>query len=172
MFVGYKCFNKGLVNRYGIPFEVGKTYHTSGEISFGNNGNGFHVCKNLEDTLRYFDAMDDEVDIALVNCYGKYALGEDDYNGYYDMYAFEYMTILKVLTREEIIKYALSLNEIQVKRFISMYHLTPEEIALFKQKFAQYQQVLNTISYYQEGDTEAFTKKQSNYVKTKKCDII
>ena len=168
MFVGYKCFNKGLVNRYGILFEVGKTYHADGEILFGNDGNGFHVCKNLEDTLRYFDAMNGEVDIALVRCYGKYAQYEDEYNGYYDMYAFEYMTILKVLSHDEIIEYALRLTDNEVKRFISGYRLTPQEIAIFKDKFSKYQQVLNTISYYQEGDIEAFNKHQNFYVKTKR----
>ncbi len=59
--IGYKCFNSDLTNRYGSKFEVGKTYHAKGDIKFGNNGNGFHMCKNMEDTLRYFDAFNDNV---------------------------------------------------------------------------------------------------------------
>ena len=48
MIKGYKCFNKGLINRYGKKFEVGKIYHQDGDIKFGINGNGFHMCSNLE----------------------------------------------------------------------------------------------------------------------------
>ena len=156
MFKGYKCFNRGLTNRYGKQFEVGVPYHCTNEIKFGNDGNGFHVCKRLEDTLRYFDAMDNSVDIAKVTCDGKYDSFEDDYNGYYDMYAFEYLFIEKVLTRDEIIAYALNLYDMQVKRFISQFRLTDDEISLFKQKFHNNIAVLNTIAYYQEGDKEAF----------------
>ena len=45
---GFKCFNKGLINRYGMQFELNKVYHCDGEIIFGNHGNGFHMCKYLE----------------------------------------------------------------------------------------------------------------------------
>ncbi len=82
MFIGYKCFNKGLINRYGTKFCIEKTYHCDKQIKFGNNGHGFHVCKRLEDTLRYFDAMNKEVDICIVECYGKYDKQEDDYYDY------------------------------------------------------------------------------------------
>ena len=164
MFNGYKCFDKGLINRYGIKYEVGKLYHCDGQITFGNNGNGFHVCKRLEDTLRYFDAMNKEIDIAKVKCYGKYEEYEDDYNGYYDMYAYEYMEIEKVLTREEIINYGLKLYEFRAKRFISLYKLTPEEINLFKEKYQNNIDILNTIAYYQEGDKEVY----NHYIKSRK----
>ena len=89
MIKGYKCFNKNLINRYGIPFEVGKTYKVDGNISFGNNGNGFHMCVNLEDTLRYFDGFNTEIDICEVIGDGNFVLFEDNYYGYYDMYSFE-----------------------------------------------------------------------------------
>ena len=48
---GYKAFNKGLTNRYGRKFEIGKQYSLDGKISFGNDGNGFHFCKNIEEVL-------------------------------------------------------------------------------------------------------------------------
>ena len=164
MFKGYKCFKKGLINRYGTKFEIDKEYHANGIIKFGNYGNGFHVCKNLEDTLRYFNAMNEPVDIAEVICHGMYDQGEDDYNGYYDMYAFEYLFINKILTREEIIDYGLKLYDFRTKRFISGYRLTKEEILLFKEKFKNNQDILNTIAYYQEGNIEAFN---SSYKKTR-----
>lgn len=160
MIIGYKCFDKGLINRYGIKFEVEKTYHINEEIIFGNHGNGFHVCTNLEDTLRYFDAMNDEVDIALVKCYGKMAKGEDDYYGYYDMYAVELMHIEKILTRKEIINYAIKLPEERLKRFISLFKLSKEEIILFKNKYNKKEQVLEYIKYYQENDKEVFQRRK------------
>ena len=168
MFYGYKCFNKGLINRYGIQFEVGKTYHCDGEIKFGNNGNGFHVCRRLEDILRYFDAMTGKVDICKVICYGKYAKGEDEYNDYYDMFAFEYMIIQKIMTREEIINYGLGLYEMQAKRFVSQYKLTEEEIAIFKNRFQRSSHILNTISYYQEGNLNAFNYYKEGPIKERK----
>lgn len=160
MFNGYKCFDKELINRYGIKFEVGKLYHCNDEIKFGNNGNGFHVCERLEDTLRYFDAMDKEVVIAQVQCYGNYDEYEDDYNEYYDMYAFEYMIIKKILSREEIIDYVIHLHTIRVNRFISLFKLTEKEIAMFKERFKESPDVLDTIAYYQEGDKEVFYAKK------------
>ena len=156
MFIGYKCFNKGLINRYGTKFRIEKTYHCDKQIKFGNNGHGFHVCKRLEDTLRYFDAMNKEVDICIVECYGKYDKQEDDYYDYYDMFAFEYMVIKKLLTREEIISYGLELFGYQLERFISLFKLTKEEIDIFKHKFQKESQILKFIAYYQEGDKDAF----------------
>lgn len=156
---GYKCFNKGLVNRYGVKFEIGKTYHAVGQIKYGNDGKGFHMCKNLEDTLRFFDAINGEIDICKVTGFGKLHKNDDNYNDFYDMYACEYLTIDELLTREEIIEYGLKLNEISVKRFISLIHLTDEEIALFKEKYQKNETVLNYIAYYQEGDKEVFNRK-------------
>ena len=82
--IGYKCFNEDLTNRYGAEFKVGKTYHVSGNIKFGNDGNGFHMCKNMEDTLRYFDAFNGNVRICLVYGFGKSNKYNDEYNGFYD----------------------------------------------------------------------------------------
>ena len=164
MFYGYKCFQKGLFNRYGIQYEINKEYHCDGVIRFGNDGNGFHVCERLEDTLRYFDAMKKEVDIAKVCCHGNYDSYEDDYNEFYDMYAYEYMTILKILTKKEIIDYGLELNEIQVKRFLSLYKLSEDEILLFQKQFRNNVGVLSTISYYQEGNLDAYSREYQNKI--------
>ena len=157
---GYKCFNGDLTNRFGQKFEVGKTYHVDGEIIFGNDGNGLHMCKHLEDTLRYFDAIDGEIAICEVTGFGNLAEGEDKYNDFYDMYACEYLTTDKLLTREEIIAYGLNLYEERAKRFISLIRLTPEEIALFKEKYKNNMVVLEYIAYYQEGDKEIFNRRR------------
>ena len=156
--IGYKCFNKDFTNRYGSKFEVGNTYIANGKIKFGNNGNGFHLCKNFEDTFRYFDAMNDDIKLCLVKGSGKIAESFDDYYGYYDMYSVEKLEILKDLSRKEIIKLAISLNESRVERFISLFRLTEEELELFKYKFNKYKRVLEAISYYQEENKNVYKK--------------
>lgn len=153
---GYKCFNKGLINRYGHKFEEGEIYHYVGDVKFHKSG--FHMCSNLEDTLRYFDAFNDEVDIASVTGYGDINAYDDEYNGFYDMYAVEYLKINHVLTRDEIIEYALKLPEFQVKRFISLFKLTNDEIELFQDKFFNVKSVILTIDYYQNKDNDKVLK--------------
>jgi len=157
MIKGYKCFNKDMTNRYGIKFEVGKTYTTFGNIKFGLNGNGYHMCKNMEDTLRYYDAIGDDVIICEVTGYGKYVLDEDDYYGYYDMYSVEIIKIERMISRDEIIEIALNLNEIQVLHFIKTFKLNTEEINLFKNKFKNFPLVIQSIEYYQENNLEVFS---------------
>jgi len=130
---GYKTFDKGLVNRYGKVFIEGKCYEEDVEPKFGNDGRGMHFCKRLEDTLRYFAADEDEVDIAEVTAYGDLAEGEDEYGGFYDMYATNKLRIDHVLTREEILRMFLSMepNE-RVKRFIHYFKLDDIELSIFQ----------------------------------------
>ena len=156
MITGFKCFNRGLVNRYGEKFEPGIKYHAPGEIKYHQNG--FHMCANLEDTLRYFDAMNDEVEIARVLGFGSIDTYDDEYNGFYDMYATEYMEILQVLSHDEIINYALKLTPERVKRFISLFKLTKEEQETFKGKFNN-PSVLMTLEYYQNNNDKVYQKR-------------
>ena len=158
MIFGYKCFNKGLTNRYGYKFEVGKEYIRTGEIKFGNNGNGFHFCKNIEDTFRYFNAMEEEIEVCLVIGDGACEKYEDTYNEYYDLYSVEKLKIVKVLTREEIINIGINLDEIRVKRFIQGFKLNSQEIELFKDKFQNNISVINVILYYQDKDKEVYKR--------------
>lgn len=157
--IGYKCFNKDLTNNYGRKFEVGKIYIAPGIIKFGISGNGFHLCRNLEDTLRYYPAKEKDVSVCLVKGSGNYQKHDDEYYGYYDMYSFEKIEILKKLTREEIIKICLNLCEIQVIKFISTFKLTEKEIEKFKEKYKDKIRVLDAIAYYQENDFKVYEKK-------------
>lgn len=158
MIAGYKCFNKGLKNRYGDSFEIGITYHATGEIKFGNNGNGFHMCLNLEDTLRYFDGMNDEIEICEVYGFGEMKEHSDDYNEYYNLYATEYMFINRILTREEIINEMLKVDIHRAKRFIMGFRLTKDEIELFKSKFKNEKMIYDAIEYYQKNDKKVYAK--------------
>ena len=160
MIFGYKCFDKGLINRYGFKYEVGKSYHNNNTLKFGNNGNGFHMCLNLEDTLRYFDAWNKDVDICYVLGYGDYIKYDDEYYGYYDMFVFENIKILKLLSREDIINYALRLNEIRVQRFLSSIKLSENENKLFLEKYNKSSDVKKRILYYQYGKNNIYNHKE------------
>lgn len=154
---GYKAFNKELTNHYGKKFEVGRIYIMPGTIKFGNDGNGFHLCKNIEDTFRYFEPKN--MTICKVIGSGEMAEGVDHYNGFYDMYSVEKLEILKELSRLEIIEEGLKLNSIRAQRFVSLFPLTEEEIALFKEKFKNDPDVLKAIAYYQENDKTIYNRK-------------
>ncbi|MBQ6285534.1 MAG: hypothetical protein IJK67_04420 [Bacilli bacterium] len=154
MVEGYKCFDKGLINRYGEKFEIGKTYHILDVVKFGSKG--FHFCKHLEDTLRYFDAIKKEVDICLVQGWGCIDEYEDEYNGFYNMYSTEYLKLSKMLTREEILKYALDLPPYRLSRFISLFKLSEEEIQMIYDKNTDNSYVKKMILYYQYGNKNAF----------------
>ena len=156
---GYKCFNKDLINRYGKKFEVGKIYVASGALKFGNNGNGFHLCKNIEDTFRFFDVSNNDICICEVVGSGNIIEYEDKYNGYFGMYCVEKLKIEKELSREELVEQGLNLGFLRAERFVSMFPLTQEEIELFKQKYKNYINVLDAIAYHQENDKERYARK-------------
>ena len=156
MVIGFKCFNKGLVTSYGDVLEVGKEYISNTDPKFG--ARGFHFCINIEDSFRYFDCFNNEVDVCIILASGKIDIYNDEYNGYYDMGCCEKIVILEKLTREEVISIALNLNEIRVKRFVSTFGLTKNEIELFKNKFFYSKFVLDAISYYQEEDREVYKR--------------
>ena len=144
---GFKCFKKGLISNYGDYFEEGKVYHVSNPI-YGKNG--YHICMNLEDTLRFFDTFKEEVDIAYVKGYGDINESFDDYNEYYHLYSCEYLEIIHVLTREEIINYALNLSFLRVKRFLELFKLSLDELKLFEEKYKNNSYVNSSINYYQK----------------------
>ena len=49
----YNAFNYNSTNRYNMPFAEGQSYRVEGDISFGNHGDGFHMCIALSDVFRY-----------------------------------------------------------------------------------------------------------------------
>ena len=147
---GYKAFNKDKTNRYGITFEEGKTYQIEGEIRFGNQGNGYHICTHLCDVFRYVNCKEG-IEVALVLGSGKVHHYDDEYYGYYDMFAVEQMTILRFLSREEILAYALKMHELDSKKFLSSFQLTDEEKRVFIKKYQNNYAMLMFLSFYQLG---------------------
>ena len=122
---GYKVLLKGLTNRYGFKYEVGKTYHLRGDLKWKENG--FHFCKNPEDTLRYVDAFNEEIEFCEVEGSGKIVEYEDEYYGFYDMYASSIIELLRVVPREEIFNIVLNSHSDRVKRYVTLIKLTPDE---------------------------------------------
>lgn len=157
MVKGYKAFNQDMTNRYGIPFSVGHTYQATGAISFGNNGNGFHMCKNLCDVFRFFPCFEQEIKVAEVTGAGQLVRYDDEYNGYYDMYAVEILYIKNILTRDNIISSMLMTHELNLKKFLMTFSLTEEEKRKFLQKYYQNKQIISWLLYYQYGRKDAFT---------------
>ena len=157
MIKGFKCFNQGLITNYNEKLNVNKIYFAKDEIKYSKNG--YHMCVNLEDTLRFFNSFSNPVDIAKVIGFGKTDRYDDEYNDFYEMYAVEFLEIIKVLSREEIIEYAKKLPDYRLIRFISLYKLTDEEIILFKKLFCNNNDILNTILYYQENKTDVYEKE-------------
>lgn len=155
---GYKAFDKDMKNRYGQSFKEKASYHIDGDIKFGVNGNGFHFCKRLEDTLRYVDGMTSEIIIAEVTGFGEIKESYDDYNGYYDLYVSSDLYIDSIVPRTSIINLFLNTDTLRTRRFLEGYKLTKEEITFYRARFYKDDSILRTISYYQEGDKDAFTK--------------
>ena len=155
---GYKALNLDMTNRYGKKFEVGKTYSVEGELKFGNDGNGFHFCERMEDTLRYFD----DAIITEIKSLEDYIVSDDIYNGYDNLYCARTIRIERIISREEIISYFLNCNDKErIKRFIQGYKLTEQEIELFKIIFGNpinYTDIINTILYYQECQYDLYDK--------------
>lgn len=160
---GYKALNKDMTNCYGKKFEEGKIYSVDGPIKYGTTGNGYHFAKRLEDTLRYVDAIEQEVQIAEVTASGKIQESYDDYNEYYEIYCAENIKIDRVLTRKEIIEIYLNMsNEIRLERFLISFKLNKKEIELFKEKCRDCMRLIGIIKYYQEGDKNVFRIENKN----------
>lgn len=160
---GYKAFYKGLINKNGFQFEEGKTYSIGGKVEYGEKGNGYHFCKRLEDTLRYFSEEED-IEFAEVTSLGELAEYHDHYFGFFNMYCTNKLRIDRVLTREEVINMFLEMNGYRnerLNRFLSLFPLTSEEIILFKNKFKDEKDIIDIIFYYQENNKDIPEKQYS-----------
>ena len=171
--IGYKSLDENYKEIRGNILEEGKCYHARGEIIYGNGGNGYHFAKNLEDTLRFQLKDNDHLtkpNIAKVIGFGNIVNSSDEYYGYYDLYVAENIKILKYLTNDEIINYALNLREDRMLRFVSLYRLNNDEIKLFKNKYLSvdlallyYQMnVINTYELFLSGNYDKVKKLVKN----------
>ena len=160
---GYKAFNSDFTNNYGTKFEVGSLYIFNNRIKNISDFKGYHFCKNMEDNFRYIDAMNKEIKMCYVRGSGDVQEQIDEYNGYYNKYIVTHLNILKELTRDEIIDIGLNLNDIRVKRFLSGFKLTEEELKMFETKFSKNISILKVIEYYQKNNLDVYKEGVKTY---------
>lgn len=156
--VGYKAFENTLINRYGVEFKVGDFVSTDGPIKPGLVGNGFHLCEHFEDCFRFVDT-NQNILLCKVIGFGEISDEyEDDYNGYYGIYACSHMYIEKIMQRDEIIEMGLELSkDNRLTRFIEMFPMSDDEILKFEERLSEYDKHLKkTIDYYHYGNKKAF----------------
>ena len=154
--IGYKAFYKDKTNRYGMLFEEGEKYSCSGELKFGNDGNGFHFCTHLSDVFRYYSSEDCVV--ARVVGSGSYLAYNDEYYGYYDMYVTSELEIKNYMTREEVISEMLGASEYDVLKFIKTFKLLPHENIMFINAFYDKTVLYENLLYYQLNVKNIFGK--------------
>ncbi len=152
MIKGFNAYKKGLVDFTGKKFELNKTYHVDA-LKYGKSG--FFFYPNFEDSLMPYNGLKEELDIVLVEGFGETREYFDDYNVAKIIGATDYR-ILDILPRKEIIKMALSLNELEMSKFISGYALTMEEMKLFD-KIGD--RTRRFVDYYQRGDKDVFERE-------------
>lgn len=138
---GYKVLDKGLINQYGFKYEIGKTYYLNGKLKYRTNG--FHFCKRVEDTFRFISSRDAEIDVVEIEASGNIEEYEDDYYGFYDMYASDIFKIKRIIDREEYIDMIINSNTYdRVKRLIQLLKLNKSEIIKIRNKYN------NTLDFY------------------------
>ncbi len=145
---GFKVLNHDLSNRYGFVYEIGKKYILNGNLKWKENG--FHFCLRPEDTLRFVDGFNEEVCFAIVEGEGELILHEDEYYGFYDMYTSSEMTIIDIISREDIFNLLInSENEYRIQRYASLIKLTNYEK---EEILKRYPRLKFTIDYYQNDE--------------------
>ena len=108
------------------------------------------------DVFRYVNAFDEEVQVAAVTGSGDCVVFNDEYEGYYDMYACEKIQIDKFLSRDEVIALMLRAHVFDVTKFIKTYKMTSNEIAIFFKKFTGQMDIERLLLYYQCGQKQVY----------------
>lgn len=158
--VGYKAFDKGLIDMYGNARELNKIYTVEGPLLWNSThgGNGYHFCTYLEDCFSYFNGFDNDIDLTIVRGSGDMIEYDDDYRGNYGMLVSRNIEILKVLTREEIIDYFLKRKRCldTLQKFIYGYPLSYEERVLFSDEIHA-----RKIIDYKYGNNRVYVKTKN-----------
>lgn len=155
---GFKAYDENFKDRYGLTYELGKTYHTNGIVKWHNTG--FHFCSNPEDTFRYVDAFK-PIHLVEVKGFGDIRKYNDEYYGYYDMYVSENIELIKEVTHEELIERYLNerISDFQIIKVVRDLKLTEEDIRQILQVYQNVNDIENYIEYFQYNDKERFNRK-------------
>ena len=145
---GYKVLDKGLINQYGTKYEIGKIYYLDGELKYKKNG--FHFCERPEDTLKFIEYFDSDIDMTEVEGSGEIVTYDDEYYGFYDLHASSIMVINRIIPREEYFDEIInSKNPDRIKRLASLIKLSKLEKDII---LKLYPSAKSTIDYYQSED--------------------
>lgn len=132
-------------------------------ISYGESGVGFHFAEKLEDTMRFFNPASENSEYYAVLAQDQ--ILENDKVNYFDsgkMYVTNNLTIIKKLTKEDIFKYALSLNDNDLSRVLSLYPFDIKELSIIFEKCKNngYIKALSAIENFQTGDRKNFKRNR------------
>ena len=111
--------------------------------------------------------MKNDVSICLVRGSGDMLVFSDEYYGYYDMFAATGLEVSKVLTREEIINMYLSVPSHRMVRFVQGFRLSEQEKELMRLSYCDDIDVVNAISYYQDGDKDVYSRERGRVYQKK-----
>lgn len=164
---GFKAFDNAAVNRYGKQFIEGETYKANGNIKFGSHG--YHFCTTITDVFRYVDAINSTPVVARVTGRGTMNRFNDEYNGYYNMYAVSEITIDHFMSEEEIIEEILKCSEFDVVKALKTKKFISDEIRQIINNFNNSYNVLCAIMYYQLGikDVYEYPSEEINEIRKK-----
>lgn len=158
---GYKVFSNEFKTFNGVQFKEGDFMHVDGNIKAGPcNGRGFHLCLNFEDTFRF--AGDNPILCEVIGFGIISPEYEDEYNGYFDIYACSDIYIKRIVPRKEIIEMAKNLSEDRLERLIQTYKMTDDEIKQIMSNLDRRTKVLKAIMYYHFGDKCAYGRSKNN----------
>lgn len=154
---GYKALFDDCSTRDGTILKAKNIYICNSVIKFRHSG--YHFCKRLEDTLRYYDGFK-EIQFARVIGSGIITTYDDEYYGYYDMYACSELYVDHFLSKQEINTYIEKLiklapyNPERILRFIRGYKLTNKQkeqiVTSINDKYTK-ERCHKAIEYYQEN---------------------
>jgi len=166
--IGYKAFKKGLVNKYGAPFELDTVYQKSSDtLKFGENGHGYHMTSKLADTFRFFNPTLDNVYCQVMG-FGKVVKADDYLYDSDDMYVVEKFKILKVLSRDDIFEYILNADVNEFRRILELYPLTKNELKVLRElvitKDDDFVETFSGALERQQGDISSF-KRNPKYLR-------
>ena len=168
--IGYKAFKSDLTNKYGFKFEVGVEYKESKDLKFGINGGGFHFASCLADTFRYFNPKYNPVYCKIVGSGNFIKVSNYAYDSK-DMYVSEKIKITKILTRDEILEYALTSDLDTLNKMLMLYSFNKEELELIKryclEQEKEYLKSIQILDMYQTGDIKTFKRERrytDNYI--------
>lgn len=174
MIYGYKAFKKGLINKYGVEFQLDTIYSKNKDLKFGEYGHGYHIASSLADTFRFFNPVNEDNVYCEVVAFGNIVYSNSEsYNDANKMFVAENMIIKKILTREDIFSYLLKSDIDEFRRFLNLYPFTKEELNYLRNfvidKNNDYKTLLNNANN-QNGDIINF-KRNRKYLR-KLNDLI